>query len=111
MMEATEYTPRERVVLRTLAGAGFIGLNGAFVLGVLRPGTLAAALRNPIALAFIVEALVLVAVLAYLLRRWRASRLPWGWFVVLSLAGGIAFSLPMALLWPRKSRRGPPPSP
>jgi len=56
-------------------------------------------MANPIAAAFMAEALVLVGVFAYLLCKWRVSRLSWGWFVFLSLLGSMAFALPIALLW------------
>jgi hypothetical protein len=81
---------------------GLIGLNGAFLYGVASDvDALRAAMTNPVAAAFIVEALVLAAVFAYLLTRWGVSRLHWGWFVALSLIGGMAFALPVVLLWPR----------
>ena len=69
---------------------------------VVRPELLAAALANPVALAFIVEALVLTGTLAWLLDKWGVSRLPWPWFIALSLAGGIAFALPVVILWGRE---------
>lgn len=99
-----EYTARERFWLWTLAAFGFVGVNGVFLWAVAtRPDLVDAAFRNPLALAFVLEALVLVGVLAYLLGRWRVSRLHWGWFVLLSLAGSLAFALPVALLWGRGS--------
>jgi hypothetical protein len=61
------------------------------------------AIRNPVAAAFIVEALLLVWVFAYLLRKWGVSQLHPLWFVILSLIGSIAFALPVALLWREKS--------
>ena len=79
-------------------------LYGTFV----RPGLLAAALGNPVALAFIVEALVLTGVLAWLLEKWGVSRLPWPWFIGLSLAGGIAVAVPVAILWGRDRAPQPP---
>lgn len=100
-----QYSPRERFGLWCLAVVGFVALNGVFVYGLVgERDALRAALTNPIAVAFMAEALLLAAVLAYLLRRWGVSRVPWGWFVLLSLLGGIAFALPVALLW---RRRGP----
>lgn len=38
-------------------------------------------------------------VLAYLFRRWGVSRIPWPWFVLLSLVGSLLFALPAVLLW------------
>jgi uncharacterized membrane protein YhaH (DUF805 family) len=94
------YSRRERFWLWVLALVGIIGLNGAFLYGLAaRPDALTSALANPVAAAFMLEAFVLVGVLAYLLKRWQVSELHWGWFVVLSLIGGIVFALPMVLLW------------
>ena len=110
MTHDIEYTPQERFWLLALALFGLVGANGAFVYGLLsQPEALADALANPIAAAFIVEALALVGVLAYLLRKWGVSRLSWGWFVFLSLLGSMAFALPIALLWP--GRRAEPERP
>lgn len=97
------YSSRERFWLWKLAVFGFVGLNGAFAYGVLfQPDSLRAALANPVAVAFMAEALVLVGVLAYLFARWGASRLAWGWFVLLSLLGGLAFAIPVVLLLPNR---------
>ena len=102
----TVYTARERFALWLLGAGGLVGLNGAFVYGlIVSPGSLRAALSNPVAVAFILEALALVVVLAYLLGKWGLLRIRWGWFVVLSLLGGLAFALPVALLW-RQPRDG-----
>jgi hypothetical protein len=85
-----------------LAAFGFAAVNGAFLYGLLfQPGAFADAMTNPTAAAFMVEALVLVGVFAYLLSKWRVNRLAWGWFVLLSLLGSMAFALPIVLLWPR----------
>jgi len=107
MGEDVEYGSRERFWLWTLAGFGLVVLNGVFVYGLFEPEVLREALTNPLALVFIGEALLLVAVLAYLLTKWRVSRLSWPWFVLLSLLGSMAFALPVVLLWPRRqSRKG-----
>ena len=102
------YSRTERLWLSILALVSLVGLNGAFLYGVfLQPGVLRAALSNPIAIAFMLEAFLLVAALAWLLVRWRASRIGWAWFVVLSLVGGLAFALPVALLWKAEERHPP----
>jgi hypothetical protein len=107
MGREVEYSARERFWLWAVAVFGFVGVNGAFVYALLvRPDALAAAMANPIAAAFMVEALLLVGVLAYLLGRWGVSRLSWVWFVLLSLVGSLACALPVVLLWPR-GRDGP----
>lgn len=101
-----EYTTRERFWLQVLAVVGFVGVNGAFIYGLLfEPSALKSALTNPISAAFVVEALILVGVWAYLLRKWRVTRIAWGWFVLLSVIGSMAFALPVALLWRRPPAR------
>jgi uncharacterized membrane protein YhaH (DUF805 family) len=68
MTHPIDYSATERFWLWMLAAFGFVAVNGAFMYGVfVRPDILAAAQRNPLSLAFIVEALVLMAALAYLL--------------------------------------------
>ena len=98
-----EYSRHERFWLWALGIFGFVGVNGAFVYGILfDPDALQAALANPVAAAFIVEALILVGVLAYLFCKWGVSRIAWGWFVFLSLLGSMAFAIPIVLLFPRR---------
>jgi hypothetical protein len=101
-----EYTPAERRLLWALAALGFVGVNGAFLYSLTRPEVLEEALTNPLGLAFVAEALLLMGVLAYLLARWGVSRVSWVWFVLLSLLGSMAFALPVALLW--RGRRASP---
>ena len=102
-----EYTSRERMALAIFAVVGAIGLNGVFLYGLfVRPELIGDALSNPVACAFVIEALALVGLLAYLLDRWGVSRVHWGWFVLLSLAGGLAFALPAVLLVTRRRRDG-----
>ncbi|MCI0332517.1 MAG: hypothetical protein L0228_04765 [Planctomycetes bacterium] len=103
MRHPIEYTPIERFWLAALGVFGFLAVNGAFVYGLLfQPDALMDALANPLAAAFMVEALVLVGVFAYLFERWGVSRLGWGWFVFLSLLGSMAFAIPIVLLYPRR---------
>jgi len=106
MRQAICYTKTERFWLAALGAFGFFAVNGAFAYGLLfQPDALTAALTNPLAAAFIVEALVLVGVFAYLFKRWGVSRLGWGWFVFLSLLGSIAFAIPIVLLYRRQDER------
>ena len=88
-----------RAVLVITAIAGVAGLNGVFLYVVFaRRDLLERALGDPIAWVLMVEALIVTGVLAWLLARWRRNRLGAGWFVVLSLLGGLAFSIPVVLL-------------
>jgi len=100
-----EYSPRERFWLLALAAVGFLAVNGAFIYGVVaKPGALAAALTNPISLAFLTEALLILAALAYLLGRWGVARRSWRWFLFLALVGSMAFALPVVLLWGKREK-------
>lgn len=108
-MDSSQYSRKERVALWVVAGLGLIGVNGTFLYGlVFVPGAHAEALGNPIALAFMLEAFLLLGLLAYLLAKWRVSRLGPGWFVSLSILGSIAFALPAVLLWGRERGDGRP---
>lgn len=107
-MSEVRYSRAERVALISVAIMGLVGVNGVYLYNaLLRPEVLNEAMANPVALAFMGEAFLLLVALAYLLGKWGVSRIGWGWFVVLSFLGSIAFALPVALLWPRKSEAGP----
>lgn len=100
------YSPSERRWLWAVAALGFLGVNGTFLYGFFFvPGAMSEAMTNPVSLAFLVEATILVVLLAYLLTKWGVSRLSWIWFVVLSALGSIAFALPAVLLWPSDGNR------
>lgn len=103
MVGEVEYSYRERFWLWVLCVFGFCMVNVAFLYGLLfQPDAIASALMNPIALAFIVEAIVLMCVLAYLMAKWGVAKLHWAWFVSLSLLGSMAFALPIVLLRARR---------
>lgn len=98
MADEVVYSPHERRALWLLMAIGVVGVNGAFVVGLLQPGTFRSALANPIAAAFMGEAVLLLGMLAYLFTKWRVTRLRWPWFVLLSLLGSMVFAIPIALL-------------
>lgn len=110
--DGIRYSRRERLALWTVAAVGVVGVNGTYLYGLFFvPGAHAEALGNPIALAFMVEAFLLLGLLAYLLAKWGLSRLGSGWFVGLSILGSMAFALPAVLLLGRGERgddHGPP---
>ncbi|HET6360721.1 MAG TPA: hypothetical protein VFH11_01530 [Gemmatimonadota bacterium] len=107
-----EYSRAERFWLMLLGAVGLLGINGVFLWSLYaRPEALRDALANPLALAFGVEAMLLVVTLAWLFRKWGLTRLGWGWFVVLSLVGSLAFAIPVALLLPRRNGPGTPSRP
>lgn len=72
MANEIEYSSRERFWLWCLSMRGFSAVNVVFLYGTFfQPKAMANAFANPLALAFIVEAFVLMGVLAYLLSKWR----------------------------------------
>ena len=103
MSTQIDYTPREKFWLWTIAIVGATLVNGAFIYGLLfREGAFAAALSNPISIAFMIEATLLLGLLAYLLRKWAVTNASPGIFVLLSLLGSMAFAIPAVLLWKRR---------
>ncbi len=96
-------------LLWTLALGGLLGINAVFVYGaVWRPDLIVPALTNPIAAAFIVEALVLTAFGAWAVRVLGFARPGPVAFVVFSLVGSLAFSVPLLILMHlRKRGRSP----
>lgn len=101
MKPSTNYSSAEQLSLWALAVFGFFTVNLAFLYCVVyRLDLVLEALKNPIALAFILEAFLLMGFFAYLLAKWKVAKLHWIWFVGLSLLGSMAFALPIVLLWP-----------
>jgi len=102
MMNAT-YSVKEKSALITLGVFGFLTVNIAFLYGMfVQPELLNQAMSNPVAMAFIGEAMVMMCFFAWLLNKWGVMKMHWSWFIVLSLVGSMAFALPIVLLWERK---------
>ena len=88
-----------RFALGAVALFGLVGPNGVFLhWAFARHTEFRAAITHPVAAALMVEAFVMVALLAL----WLAKRPlgPWGWrsFVAMSLLGGLGFAAPMIVL-------------
>ncbi len=108
MSGPVEYSRGEKVALVALGVVGLLGINAVFAWAIVfRPQAMWDALANPVSAVFVAEAFLVMGFLAYLMRKWGVARLGWGWFVVLSLLGSMAFALPVVLLW---RRRTPPPT-
>lgn len=98
-MDSIDTFSAYRPLLWALSVVGFFGVNGVFLYCVLwRPATLEAALQNPISVVFIVEALLLTAFFAWGVRFANIENPGWGVFIVLSVVGSLAFSVPAFLL-------------
>ena len=109
MPEPVHYSRGERAALVALAVVGLLGINAVFAWALVYDRqAMWAALQNPVSAVFVAEAFLLMGFLAYLLRKWGVARLRWGWFVLLSLLGSMAFAMPVVLLWPAKKQGQPP---
>ena len=88
----------ESAVLLIFAVFGLVVPNGIFLLVLFkRPELLLAALANPVALVFILEAFFLMFLVAWLLARAEAKKSVWMGFIALSLIGSMMFSVPLLL--------------
>jgi hypothetical protein len=89
----------QRAALIAVAVLSFFGLNGVFLYyAAVRPADLMQALMHPVAAVLMLEAFVVVGLVAVALARRPLG--PWGWksFVLFSLLGGLGFSLPLLFL-------------
>ena len=100
------FTSIQEKLLLALAAFGFAVPNGCFLYVVFTdPATFQAALANPIALVFIAEAFLLMFLGAWLIHRWGVRSPGWKAFIVLSLIGSLAFSIPTYLWLASRSAR------
>ena len=100
------FTPTQEKLLVVLAGFGFVGPNGLFLYSILfAPTTLRAALSNPVALVFIAEAFLLMFLLAWLIHHSGFRSPGWRAFIVMSILGSLAFSVPAFLYLASRNAR------
>jgi hypothetical protein len=92
-------TRREQLALAYFAAFGFLVPNAVFIYYFLtNPELTRAALSNPISLVFVIEAFFLMFLFAWLLRRLGVRKPGALGFVVMSLLGSMAFSVPATLV-------------
>ncbi len=93
-------------MLLAIALFGLLVPNGLFVYWLLREfNSFGAAMENHLALGFMIDALMALGLLAFLFARRPPGSIKWPWFVVLSLIGGLGFSIPF-YLWLNFKRSG-----
>lgn len=102
-MDDMKLKKRHRIVLWIVATFGLVGINGVFLYSVIfRPALVKEALDNLYALVFIVEAFILLPLACFLISIAKLKSPNWLGFLILSLAGSLAFSIPFSiLLWDR----------
>jgi len=97
---------KQRWVLLAVALFGLVVPNGMFVYASFHaPNGCGGITQNLLASSFMLDAFVAMGLLAYFFAVRPIGRVKWYWFILLSLLGGMAFSLP--LYWWLNSRREP----
>ncbi len=83
------------LVLLLIALMGLLVPNALFLYWLLvEYEGIAAVLQDKLALGFIIDAFMALVLLAFYFARNPIGRVRWPWFVLLSLLGGLGFSLP-----------------
>lgn len=83
------------LVLLLIAFMGLLVPNALFLYWLLvEYEGIAAVLQDKLALGFIIDAFMALGLLAFYFARNPIGRVRWPWFVLLSLLGGLGFSLP-----------------
>ena len=97
-MENIKITKQHRALLWIVAAIGLLGINGTFLYSVFfRPELVMEALGNIYAMVFIIEAFILLPLLCFLIGLARLKSPNWLGFLVLSLLGSLAFSIPFSI--------------
>ena len=93
------FTPSQERGLLALAVFGFLVPNGVFVYELLaNPDAVRTSLSNPIAIVLWLEAFILMTLFCFLILKLGNPRPGWVVFLVLSIVGSLACSVP-AFLW------------
>lgn len=99
-------SPTASRVLLAIALFGLLVPNGLFVYWlVVEFDGVQTVLANHLAVAFILDAFLAFGVLTYLFAIEPPGPIRWPWFVLLSLVGGLGFSIPF-YLWLNRRRTG-----
>ena len=83
------------MILLVIALFGLIVPNGIFIYWLFNEfHGIGEALQNKLAVAFIIDAFLAMFLIAYFFARYPIGKIKWYWFIVLSVIGGLGFSLP-----------------
>ena len=92
-------SPTEKHVLLGIAILSLLGPNGVFLYYMFfGQNEYAAAMRNPMALVFMLDAFLATGLMAYYIAKTSLKKNEWLRFVLLSLVGSLGFSLPLFFL-------------
>ena len=83
---------------------GLLVPNGIFVYWLLTEfNGFGDVLGNKLALAFMIEAFLVLGIMTIFFARNPIGRVKWYWFVVLSLIGGLGFGIPFYYWWNKRA--------
>lgn len=89
----------KNAILIILAAIGLIGVNGVFLYHAFSDlDSIKLVNQEPVAAAFMVEALVLTGLLAWFFQHIKLRQYNWIRFIILSLLGSLLFSVPVTIL-------------
>ena len=95
------HNPVARVLLLLASLIGLLGINGMFIFTMAtHPQAGYALFSDPITAALFIEALIVMAIFAYMIAKLKFSKISWPLFILLSFIGSLAFSIPLTLLFP-----------
>jgi len=93
------------MALLVIAAFGFVVPNGFFIYWLLYDfNGIEPILENRLAIGFILDAFIILALLAVHFARTPPGRYGWPWFVGFSIAGGLCFGLPFYWWLNRRQR-------
>ncbi len=103
-MDKMKLNKSYRILLRVASGFGLLVINGVFLYCVIfKPELVGEAMGNLYSLVFMLEAFILLPLLCFLISIYKLRSPNWVGFLVLSLLGSLAFSIPFSvLLWTRE---------
>ena len=82
--------------LLVVSAIGFVFPNGLFAYWIVRDGaSIDQVLADRLALAFIIDLFLALGVMCYLAAMRPIGPVRWGWFLFLSILGGLGFSIPL----------------
>ena len=103
-MDKMKLNKSHRILLWVASGFGLLMINGVFLYCVIfKPELVGEAMGNLYSLVFMLEAFILLPLLCFLISIYKLRSPNWVGFLVLSLLGSLAFSIPFSvLLWTRE---------
>ena len=103
-MDKMKLNKSHRILLWDASGFGLLVINGVFLYFVIfKPELVGEAMGNLYSLVFMLEAFILLPLLCFLISIYKLRSPNWVGFLVLSLLGSLAFSIPFSvLLWTRE---------